>query len=151
MNSSIYKYFPLKGEQIHCIVCQYKYHKDAPLSTLQKHLRVKHRFSIRRPLSTTQLGVAIIEAKAPIFSSYLGPEPFNQVKGFSLINLLNPNCGEKESTEVVISKWIIKEKIPLSLVTTDSFFSMLRQLSPNIVLPTPYRLRQLVSKETTSI
>lgn len=138
--SAIYQYFPAKEDHIHCVVCKYAYRKDAPLSTLQKHLRVKHRFSIRRPLSPTQLDVAIGEARVPVFSSYRAPS-----MGFRLQNLLNH--GE-ESTEATLSNWIIKEKIPLALVTTDAFYAMLRQLNPRIVLPTPYRLRQLVTKPT---
>lgn len=73
MNSAIYQYYPLKGDQLTCVVCGYSYRKDAPLSTLQKHLRVKHQFSIRNPLSSDALDQAIQDAKEPIFSSYIAP------------------------------------------------------------------------------
>ncbi|KAJ9059475.1 hypothetical protein DSO57_1002052 [Entomophthora muscae] len=49
MYSSIYKYFLNSGDHIECFMCQYNYRNDAPLSTLQKHLRVKHGYSIRCP------------------------------------------------------------------------------------------------------
>ncbi|KAJ9081987.1 hypothetical protein DSO57_1008944 [Entomophthora muscae] len=70
---SIYKYFPSSGDDIKCIVCQYAYRKDAPLSTLQKHLRVKHGFSVRNPLSPEELEKVIKKGRTPIFKTYLAP------------------------------------------------------------------------------
>ncbi|KAI0243811.1 hypothetical protein L0F63_007398, partial [Massospora cicadina] len=55
MPSKIYKYYPIKEGRLTCIVCDYPYALDAPLSTLKKHIRVKHDFSIRNPPSTYQL------------------------------------------------------------------------------------------------
>ncbi|KAJ9048862.1 hypothetical protein DSO57_1030397 [Entomophthora muscae] len=65
MPSKVYQYYPVKEERLSCIVCDYPYALDAPLSTLKKHLRVKHGFSIRNPpapscsttLSTSSLSI----------------------------------------------------------------------------------------------
>ncbi|KAJ9068488.1 hypothetical protein DSO57_1027548 [Entomophthora muscae] len=55
MPSKIYKYYPVKEGRLACIVCDYPYALDAPLSTLKKHIRVKHNFSIRKPPTSQQL------------------------------------------------------------------------------------------------
>ncbi|KAJ9056484.1 hypothetical protein DSO57_1032612 [Entomophthora muscae] len=55
MPSKVYQYYPVKEERLSCIVCDYPYALDAPLSTLKKHLRVKHGFSIRNPPSSQLL------------------------------------------------------------------------------------------------
>ncbi|KAJ9068479.1 hypothetical protein DSO57_1028209 [Entomophthora muscae] len=57
MPSSIYKYYPRKDGRLACIVCDYPYDMDAPLSTLKKHLRAKHNFSIRRPSRSSSWNV----------------------------------------------------------------------------------------------
>lgn len=49
MPSKVYLYYAVKEGHLACIVCDYPYAMDAPLSTLKKHLRVKHSFSIRHP------------------------------------------------------------------------------------------------------
>ncbi|KAJ9057222.1 hypothetical protein DSO57_1024752 [Entomophthora muscae] len=55
MPSKVYQYYPVKEDRLSCAVCSYPYALDAPLSTLKKHLRVKHGFSIRNPPATQQL------------------------------------------------------------------------------------------------
>ncbi|KAJ9079158.1 hypothetical protein DSO57_1038401 [Entomophthora muscae] len=49
MPSKVYQYYPIKEDRLTCVVCSYPYALDAPLSTLKKHLLVKHGFSIRNP------------------------------------------------------------------------------------------------------
>ncbi|KAJ9059452.1 hypothetical protein DSO57_1002029 [Entomophthora muscae] len=63
-NSKIYQYFPSSSEGISCIVCRYRYKRDTPMSTLQKHLQAKHCFSVRRPLSQEALVLAMNDASA---------------------------------------------------------------------------------------
>ncbi|KAJ9057223.1 hypothetical protein DSO57_1024753 [Entomophthora muscae] len=55
MPSKVYQYYPIKEDRLTCVVCSYPYALDAPLSTLKKHLLVKHGFSIRNPPSPQQL------------------------------------------------------------------------------------------------
>ncbi|KAI0223723.1 hypothetical protein L0F63_002845, partial [Massospora cicadina] len=55
MPSKVYKYYPIKEGRLSCIVCNYPYALDAPLSTLKKHIRVKHNFSVRKPPTSHQL------------------------------------------------------------------------------------------------
>ncbi|KAJ9078054.1 hypothetical protein DSO57_1010869 [Entomophthora muscae] len=45
-------------------VCRYRYKRDTPMSTLQKHLRAKHCFSVRRPLSQEALVLAMNDVSA---------------------------------------------------------------------------------------
>ncbi|KAJ9081986.1 hypothetical protein DSO57_1008943 [Entomophthora muscae] len=61
--------------------------------------------------------------------------------------------GEASSRAIELSivNWVIKEKIPLAVASTESFYSMLRQINPNISLPTRKRLHQLVSAEFQTI
>ncbi|KAJ9081997.1 hypothetical protein DSO57_1008954 [Entomophthora muscae] len=63
MYSSIYKYYLNSGDHIECFMCQYSYRINAPLSTLQKHLRVKHGYSIRSPPTHDVYSRAIQRAK----------------------------------------------------------------------------------------
>lgn len=79
-NSSIYQYFPDRGDFIFCIVCRYRYRKDCPLSTLRKHLRVKHSFSIKKPLSPTELQLAIDCANEARTRDTILLKPWNRVE-----------------------------------------------------------------------
>ncbi|KAJ9081995.1 hypothetical protein DSO57_1008952 [Entomophthora muscae] len=63
MHSSIYRYYILREDYIECFMCQYSYHTSAPLSTLQKHMRVKHGYSIRCPPPRDVFEKAIHRAK----------------------------------------------------------------------------------------
>lgn len=54
MPSNVYLYYPVKKDLLSCIICGYPYALDAPLSTLKKHLRVKHGVSIRNPPTQEQ-------------------------------------------------------------------------------------------------
>ncbi|KAJ9059472.1 hypothetical protein DSO57_1002049 [Entomophthora muscae] len=161
MNSSIYKYYPTVGDKIQCMVCQYSYRKDAPLSTLQKHLRVKHQFSIRCPLQPEEMEKAIEESKLPVFR-YLGPKPSkpkpapieqpkkHAIKRMAIEELINPNetgyVNHRIHAENAIAEWIQGENIPFSIATANSFYSMLRQINPDAILPSPQRLHQLITR-----
>ncbi|KAJ9081992.1 hypothetical protein DSO57_1008949 [Entomophthora muscae] len=164
MSNLIYTYFPSSGDDIKCIICQYAYRKDAPLPTLQKHLRVKHGFSVRNPLSPEELEKAIKKARIPIFTPYLAPPEYKPVaqkpksESPKRVNIGNPlntkeHTGEASSRAIELSivNWVIKEKIPLAVASTESFYSMLRQINPNVSLPTHKRLHQLVSAEFRTI
>ncbi|KAJ9059455.1 hypothetical protein DSO57_1002032 [Entomophthora muscae] len=158
MNSSIYKYYPTAGDGIQCIVCRYAYRKDAPLSTLQKHLRVKHGFSIRCPPTAEELEKAINKAKVPVFALYTGPSEPKKSESMRRVNIADMLNAKEKPTRVnssraenAIVNWILKEKIPLSIATSDAFYDMLRQINPNATLPPQARLRQLVTEEINAI
>lgn len=65
MPSKVYLYYPVKEELLSCVACAHPYALDAPLSTLKKHLRVKHGLSIRHPPASRGMDIV----------SMLNPEP----------------------------------------------------------------------------
>ncbi|KAJ9069826.1 hypothetical protein DSO57_1014708 [Entomophthora muscae] len=167
MLSAIYQYFPTKGSDIHCVVCNYKYRKDAPLSTLQKHLRVKHGFSIRSPLPPEELEKAIQEAKEPVFSRYMGPagaiknqiqhptpansDVIRRVEDFKIVEPRPKKRKCPASLEKAIVKWINTDKVPITSATSASFLNMFRKLDPTIVLPSSKRIQTLLSEAANDI
>ncbi|KAJ9067670.1 hypothetical protein DSO57_1036778 [Entomophthora muscae] len=73
MHFSIRRYYTEKGDKLECIVCRYQYRKSAPVTTFQKHLRVKHKFSMRYPIKDEELNRIIQKAQVPIFIPYHSP------------------------------------------------------------------------------
>lgn len=118
MPSSIYKYYPTREGQLACIVCDYPYALGAPLSTLKKHLRVKHNFSIRRPLTRHQLERA--RAEAAVYSPNVHP-----TRCLDIPSLLNPATTLEER----IASWALHEEIPIDKLAKDSFVAMFQPLT----------------------
>ncbi|KAJ9083369.1 hypothetical protein DSO57_1035370 [Entomophthora muscae] len=146
MNSAIYKYFPKVGERLHCLVCDYDYAIHAPLSTLQKHLRIKHNFSIRHPLSQEQLQKAIHDARKVRRSA--NPEPKPQALSY----LLNPSPEpEQDAAENALVDWLLSERIPISAVTKPSFQNLISHFNCNTPLPSATRIRQLVNQRFSAV
>ncbi|KAJ9076307.1 hypothetical protein DSO57_1027554 [Entomophthora muscae] len=141
MPSSIYKYYPRKDGRLACIVCDYPYDMDAPLSTLKKHLRAKHNFSIRRPLTKQQLERAREEA-----SRYLPLSPSPPVRRVNIQFLLNPPTATLEER---IAKWALQEEIPIDKVAQDSFISLFHPLTISTQLLRSYYHELLIKDRLT--
>lgn len=145
MNSAIYKYFPRAGERLRCLVCDYDYAIHAPLSTLQKHLRIKHNFSIRHPLSHDQLQKAIHDARKHRCAQ---PKPMPPALSY----LLNPSPEpEQDAAETALVDWLLGERIPVAAVTKPSFQAFLNHYSRTTPLPSPARIRHLVNQRFTAV
>ncbi|KAJ9059453.1 hypothetical protein DSO57_1002030 [Entomophthora muscae] len=117
-SSQIYQYYPESKEGIRCIICRYKYKRDAPMSTLQKHLRVKHSFSVRHPLSQEELDLAVTQA--------------------SLVS-----SGLEES----IAEWLFQERIPISAIKCQSFMQIFEHIDSSLILPTSRRIEHLLNRK----
>lgn len=95
MISAIYKYYISSGDALDCFMCQHSYAATAPLSTLKKHLRVKHGYSIRRPPPPEVYERAIRRANLVKFYKYIeafgfNPPSLGASSRMSVEQLLNP-------------------------------------------------------------
>ncbi|KAJ9072704.1 hypothetical protein DSO57_1024528 [Entomophthora muscae] len=135
MPSSIYKYYPTKEGRLTCVVCSYTYNLEAPLSTLQKHLRVKHNFSVRNPPSYPPASLIPEKAKElsvrfhPLMQEQLVPSrpvvkeaPANEPHG------LTP-------AEESLVKWAFQEKIPSAALESMHFQRIFLDSTPPRIQP----------------
>ncbi|KAJ9059479.1 hypothetical protein DSO57_1002056 [Entomophthora muscae] len=91
MHSSIYKYYLNSGDHIECFMCQYSYRSTAPISTLQKHLRAKHGYSIKCPPPKNVYESAIFKAKIVYSYKYINlyAPPLPPSRRITIEELLN--------------------------------------------------------------
>lgn len=124
MPSSIYKYYPTKEGRLSCAVCGYTYNLDAPLSTLQKHLRVKHNFSVRNPPANPPVNLAPEKAKELAVRFHpLMQEPAAPAKP-----------EELTAAEESIASWAFQEKIPAAALESMHFARIFGASPPRIHL-----------------